>query len=155
MIRPRRVKWLDQSPNICWWESSLEPKRPGFLSRCLSNFSLSAGKCFLSSGLLRLLPVVPSMLQRQSWIVTMEDIPFPRSKIFTLWPLIEKNCCHTQFINEWGIPIMAWRKWIWQGSLRMQVQSLASLSGLRIQCWLELRCRSQTQLGSGIAVAVV
>ena len=35
------------------------------------------------------------------------------------------------------------------------VQSLALLSRLRIQCCCELWCRSQTQLGSGIAVAVV
>ena len=40
-------------------------------------------------------------------------------------------------------------------SVRMQVQSLALLSGLRIQCYPELWCRSQMQLGSGIAVAVV
>ena len=40
-------------------------------------------------------------------------------------------------------------------SMRTQVRSLASLSGLRICCCLELQCRSQTGLGSGIAVAVV
>ena len=38
---------------------------------------------------------------------------------------------------------------------RMQVQSLASLSGLRIQCCSELRCRLQMRLESHIAVAVV
>ena len=37
---------------------------------------------------------------------------------------------------------------------RTQVQSLASLSGLRILHCRELWCESQTQLGSGIAVAV-
>ena len=37
----------------------------------------------------------------------------------------------------------------------MQVQSLASLSGLRIQPCHELWCRSQVQLGSGISLAVV
>ena len=31
---------------------------------------------------------------------------------------------------------------------------LASLSGLRIQRSCELRCRSQTQLGSGVAITV-
>ena len=36
-----------------------------------------------------------------------------------------------------------------------QVRSLASLSGLRIWCSHALRCRSQTRLGSGIAVAAV
>ena len=35
------------------------------------------------------------------------------------------------------------------------VRALASLSGLRIRCCCELWCRSQTRLGSGIAVAVV
>ena len=37
----------------------------------------------------------------------------------------------------------------------MQVRSLASLSGLRIRRCRELGCRSQIQLGSYIAVAVV
>ena len=37
----------------------------------------------------------------------------------------------------------------------MQIQSLASLSGLRIWCCHELQCRLQMQLRYGIAVAVV
>ena len=53
------------------------------------------------------------------------------------------------------VPIMAQWKWIWLGTKRLRVQSLASLSGLRIRCCCELWCRSQTQLGSGIAVALV
>ena len=40
-------------------------------------------------------------------------------------------------------------------SMKTQVQSLASLSELRILCCLELGCRSQTWLGSHIPVAVV
>ena len=39
--------------------------------------------------------------------------------------------------------------------MRIPVQSLASLSGLRIRRCLELWCKSQTQLRSGVAVAVV
>ena len=39
--------------------------------------------------------------------------------------------------------------------MRMQVWSLASLSGLRIQHCCELQCRSQMWLGFGIALAVV
>ena len=39
--------------------------------------------------------------------------------------------------------------------MRTKVQSLASLSGLRIQRCPELCCRSQVRLGSGIAVTVV
>ena len=38
--------------------------------------------------------------------------------------------------------------------MRMQVRSLASLSGLRIKCCHELWYRSQTHLGSGVAVTV-
>ena len=33
-----------------------------------------------------------------------------------------------------GVPIMAQQKWIWLVSMRTQVRSLASLSGLRIWC---------------------
>ena len=40
-------------------------------------------------------------------------------------------------------------------SASMQVRSLASLRGLRIQCCLKLQCGSQMQLRSGVAVAVV
>ena len=40
-------------------------------------------------------------------------------------------------------------------SLRMGVPSLASLSRLRIQHCHKLQSRLQTQLGSGVAVAVV
>ena len=39
-------------------------------------------------------------------------------------------------------------------STRMRVRSLASFSGLRIRCCRELWCKSQTQLRSGVAVAV-
>ena len=38
--------------------------------------------------------------------------------------------------------------------MKRQIQSLASISGLRIQCHRELWCRLQTQLGSRVAVAV-
>ena len=39
-------------------------------------------------------------------------------------------------------------------SIRMLFRSLASLSGLRIQHYRALWCRSQKRLGSGVAVAV-
>ena len=54
-----------------------------------------------------------------------------------------------------GVPIMAQGKRIRLGIMRLRVPSLASLSGLRIRHCHKLRCRSQIQLGSGIAVAVV
>ena len=39
-------------------------------------------------------------------------------------------------------------------SMRMQVQSLAPISGLRIQDCREPWCRLQMRLGSGVAVAL-
>ena len=49
---------------------------------------------------------------------------------------------------------MAQQKLIQLVSVRMQIQSLASLSGLRIQRCRELWCRSQMWLRFHIAVAV-
>ena len=54
-----------------------------------------------------------------------------------------------------GVPVVAQWKGIRIVSMRMWVQALASLSGLRIQCCHRLWCRSQMGLGSGVAVAVV
>ena len=54
-----------------------------------------------------------------------------------------------------GVPIVAQQYQAQLASTRMQVRSLASLSGLRIQRCYELWCRSQMQLRSGVAVAVV
>ena len=50
---------------------------------------------------------------------------------------------------------MAQQKQIRQGTMRLQVQSLALLSGLQIRHCRELQCRLQMRLGSRIAVAVV
>ena len=50
---------------------------------------------------------------------------------------------------------MAQWKWTWPASMRKQVWSLVSLSGLRIWHCHELCCRSQTWLGSGVGVAMV
>ena len=54
-----------------------------------------------------------------------------------------------------GVPVVAQWKWIRLGTMRLWVQSLASVSGLRIWHCLEMWCRSQTRLGSGIPVALV
>ena len=53
-----------------------------------------------------------------------------------------------------GVPVAAQWKRNWLASMRMQVRSLALLSGLRIHHCCELWCRSQTRLRSHIAVAV-
>ena len=54
-----------------------------------------------------------------------------------------------------GVPIVVQQKRIRLGTMRFRVQSLASLSGSRIWSCRELWCRSQTRLGSGVAVALV
>ena len=53
-----------------------------------------------------------------------------------------------------GVPIVARWKRIQLGTMRLQVPSLASLSGLEIQRCRELWCRSQVQIGSRVAVAL-
>ena len=54
-----------------------------------------------------------------------------------------------------GVPIVAQPKGIQLGIMRLRVRSLALLSGSRIRRCPELWCGSQTQLRSGVAVAVV
>ena len=58
-------------------------------------------------------------------------------------------------IHDSEFPLWLSEKRIQQGTTRLWVPSLASLSGLRIQCCHELWCRLQTWLGSHIAVAVL
>ena len=41
------------------------------------------------------------------------------------------------------------------GTVRFRVQPLASLSGLKLQCYHELWCRSQMRLRSQVAMALV
>ena len=53
---------------------------------------------------------------------------------------------YIEFKYNSGVPVVAQRKQIQLGTKRFQVWSLASLSGLRIQCCHELWCRSQTRL---------
>ena len=53
------------------------------------------------------------------------------------------------------VPVVAQQKRIQLGTTRLQVPSLASLSGLRIQHCRELWYRSQMSLGSDVAVSVV
>ena len=56
--------------------------------------------------------------------------------------------------RKMGVPIMARWKQIRLGTMRLQVQFLASLSGLRIGASGELWCRSQMRLRFCLAVAV-
>ena len=76
-----------------------------------------------------------------------------------LYPLQTKhNCGYFSIlfkIFQLGVPVVAQWKWIWLASMTTQVQSLASLNGLKIWRCHELWCRSQNWLGSHVAVAVV
>ena len=54
-----------------------------------------------------------------------------------------------------GVPTVAQQKRTQLVSMRMQVRSLASISGLGIHHCCELWCRSQMRVGSGVAVALV
>ena len=54
-----------------------------------------------------------------------------------------------------GVPIVVQWKRIQLGTMRLRVQFLASLSGLRTWHCHELWCRLQTWLGSGVAVDAV
>ena len=71
-----------------------------------------------------------------------------------------KNCWHWNHMDEYqehyasGVPTVVQQKQIWLASMRTQVGSLASLSGLRIWLCHELWSRSKVWLGSGVAVAV-
>ena len=56
--------------------------------------------------------------------------------------------------KSWGVPVVAQRKQIRLGTMRLRVQSLALLGGLRIWRCHELWYRSQTRLESGVAVAL-
>ena len=77
-----------------------------------------------------------------------------------VWPGVNQDvtvtaCSHASRIIKWGVPVMMQWQQIQLGTIRLLIQSLALLSGLRIWHCHELWCRSQTQLGSGIAMAVV
>ena len=53
-----------------------------------------------------------------------------------------------------GVPVVVQQKRIRLGTMRLQVQSLVLLSGLRMWRCHELWCRPKTSLGSHVAVAV-
>ena len=54
-----------------------------------------------------------------------------------------------------GIPVVVQQKRIQLGTIRVQVRSLVSLSGLRIHCCRELWYRLQVWVRSCVVVAVV
>ena len=78
------------------------------------------------------------------------------SDSFPTWMITEYSPWLIDFITEGlGVPVVAQQKRIRLGTMRFRVRPLASLHGLRIWCCCDLWCRSQMQLGSGVAVALV
>ena len=51
-----------------------------------------------------------------------------------------------------GVPIVVGRKWIWLGTVRLRIWSLASLSGLRIQCCCAVSCGVGCRYGLDLAL---
>ena len=81
------------------------------------------------------------------------------SQICFHWATMGTPCTFLMYIIQYKkflwVPVMAQRKQIQLGTMRLRVWSLASLNGLRIQYCHELWCRSQMWLRSGVAMAVV
>ena len=68
--------------------------------------------------------------------------------------LTNTQCCQGHQKQEhFGVPVVAQRKRIWLGTIKLQVRSLALLR-LRIQHCRELWCSWQMWLASGVAVAL-
>ena len=97
-----------------------------------------------------------------------------RNLFFTAWSLEVSRCQHDPFLvnalflacrwplfhcvlleTERGVPVVAQQKRIHPGTMKLQVQSPALLSGLGIQPCCELWCRLQMQLRSRVVVALV
>ena len=94
------------------------------------------------------------VLEWQNWVVATEAIWPGLLKYFLKKSLATPALERFNEILS-GVPIMAQRKQIQLRTMRFRVQSLASLSGLKIWRCRELWCRSRTWLRSRIAVAVV
>ena len=94
---------------------------------------------------------------------TILKVYFPFTVNTKYWLLVcTVKYCYVDFLSlflrlkkKFGVPIVAQQKQIWLASRRTQVPSLTLLSGLRIQHFHELWCRSQMRLRSHVAVAVV
>ena len=72
---------------------------------------------------------------------------------FRGYSFMECSCAYQDCLAE-GVPMFS-RVWTWLVSMKMWVQFLSSLSGLRIQCCCEQWSRSLMWLGSRVAVALV
>ena len=77
-------------------------------------------------------------------------------KISELLGIVQTTVTNNDKVHKGlGGPVVAQQKQIRIGTMRLQVRSLALLSGLRIRRCCELWCRLQTRLGSQVAVVLV
>ena len=83
----------------------------------------------------------------------LQSVSYPSQKTLYPWTLLMK-LYYTVIGNLFGSSLVAQQKLIWLASFRMQVRSLAPLSGLRIRLCCELWCRSQMGLRSSVGVAM-
>ena len=67
--------------------------------------------------------------------------------------MLKVNGTHCNLNYSEGVPVVVQQKQIQLETMRLQIQSLALLSGSRIWCCCELWYRSQIWLGFGVAVA--
>ena len=167
-MKKNEEKW-GKKKNLTVWR--LEIKLYNFK---MSRLSIIFGKYFFPQWVL-----VNIDRKNDSWILVCWV--FNRDKYWSDWTILVKNknktnlqtnrklalIIHTIYkVNgkqitdlnvkcKAGVPNVAQWKRIWLAPMRMQVQSLALLSGLRIQHCRKLWYRLQTRLGSGVAVAVV
>ena len=137
---------LVKNPNSIHEDAGLTPGLTQWVNHSNASSSISR-RCSSDLVLLWLWrwPVAAAPIRTLAW-------EFPYAVAAALKKNNNKNLSNKNL--KTGVPIVAQRKQIRLGTMRVWVRSLASLSGLRIRHCLELWCRSQTRLGSGIAVAV-
>ena len=90
------------------------------------------------------------LIRKESWGITLEK---NGQKIIKLLRYNEKNILDKNDYREFSLWLSRLRTQL--VSMRIQVRSLALFRGLQTWCCHALWCRSQTQLGSRITVAVV
>ena len=92
----------------------------------------------------------PSYMQCEPWAVFLSSLGLTchicklRKKIILTSPASEVWFMYKILESFLGVPLVVQEKWIRLVFIRMPVQSLASLTGLRILHCLELWCSSQT-----------
>ena len=128
---------------------------PTGLTQGLLPFSCHPAPSFPRHLHIALWPLWQFFLRSPSFTLSLfcyRDIPEILVRFFVFCLEIFSCTCSIEN-NNLGVPIVA-QQLMNLTSMRTWVQSLALLSGLRIQRFCELWCRSQMQLGSGIVVAL-